>query len=159
LKKFEDVDLPIACLITDGSLTNDNFEDRLSDTTDTIRAAVKAGVALIQIREKQLSRKKLISPWSLCCRGHEAFAVDPPNKRSCRCCSRVWSGRRSSCGILAAGGNYSPFIPHLIVGVSTHSIGSVIAAEKDAADFAISVRFSRRQGKAIRRAGEAPRGV
>jgi thiamine-phosphate pyrophosphorylase len=48
---------PLICLITDGTLTAENFREKSSATLRTIENAVQSNVSLIQIREKNLPAK------------------------------------------------------------------------------------------------------
>ena len=51
---------PIICLITDGTITNENFAIRSESILKIVRAALAARISLIQIREKALSAKNLV---------------------------------------------------------------------------------------------------
>ncbi len=47
--------MPIVCLVTGGTLSDDNFESLSEAVLSQVEAAVEAGVDIIQIREKSLS--------------------------------------------------------------------------------------------------------
>ncbi|MFL6467370.1 MAG: thiamine phosphate synthase [Pyrinomonadaceae bacterium] len=50
---------PIRYLITEGRSTPENFQQKISEILNIVKAAVDAGISMIQIREKEISAKQL----------------------------------------------------------------------------------------------------
>ncbi len=55
-----DLQYPLICKITDGSLTDQNFLQYSESTVSKCRTAAAAGVSMIQVREKAISAKNLL---------------------------------------------------------------------------------------------------
>lgn len=163
MTNLENAGSPITCLITDGRLTNETFTDKSRLTIETIRNAVKAGISLIQIREKQLSVKNLFQLAS------EAVQIATNSQ------TKILINDRAD--VAAASGADGVHLTEvslpvetirksfsdLIVGVSTHSVESVIAARTAGADFALFGPVFRTPGKGtpqgLEKLGDACRSV
>ncbi|MFT3744402.1 MAG: thiamine phosphate synthase [Pyrinomonadaceae bacterium] len=133
-----DLNKPLIYLITPGDAVIGNFDSKRRQILDVVRLAVKIGVPLIQIREKQLSAKALYS-----------LTKDVVSlARGTR--TRIFVNDRSD--IAVAAGAYgvhltSSSIPvnivrknfskDLMVGISTHTIDEIRTAADEGADFAV----------------------
>lgn len=63
---LSDAKEPITYLITSGKATDENFSEAASDILALVAIAVREGVSLIQLREKQLSGRRLFELASAC---------------------------------------------------------------------------------------------
>lgn len=130
--------LPLVCLISDGSLTNENFPDESERFFALVRVAVRFKLPLIQIRERKLSANNLYllakSVMRLTSGSH----------------TRVLINDRSDIAIaVGAEGVHLPakavsvesvrqFVPdNFLIGVSVHSIVEISALRDRGADFAM----------------------
>ncbi|MDM7923882.1 MAG: thiamine phosphate synthase [Pyrinomonadaceae bacterium] len=127
---------PLVYLITDGSLTNENFTAGKHATLRITEAAAEAGVGLVQIREKQLTGRLL---YELCedavsiCRGTETCVL--VNGRADVAIAAGAAGvQLPSDGVPVA--ELRRHVPEgFIIGSSVHAIDEAIAARNDGADF------------------------
>ena len=68
MTKLADVTGPITYLITDGSASDQDFEEDSHRICSLVSAAIEEGVAIIQLREKDLSGRHLFELASACAR-------------------------------------------------------------------------------------------
>lgn len=126
--------LPLTYLITSGSTKTDNFTPLLR----SVEAAVRAGISFIQIREKELSAALLLDL--------TRAVVDIARSSD----TKVLINDRLDVALAgSADGVHLPadsFAPAMVrqqvgsaflIGVSTHSIGEVAAAQAQGADLAV----------------------
>ncbi|MEP6850099.1 MAG: thiamine phosphate synthase, partial [Acidobacteriota bacterium] len=128
---------PIVCLITEGRLTNENFESGSKNLLATIKSTFEAGLTYIQIREKRLSAKNVFHLTS------EAVSIarDSPTKILVNDRADIAAAARAD-GVQLTEASLSISVirsafPDLIVGVSTHSVSSVENVAKSGAAFAL----------------------
>ena len=131
------MNVPIVCLITEGRLTNDNFDPASQSVLAMIRSAVEARLTYIQIRERRLSVKNV---FHLTCDAVE-IARDSPTKilvndRADIAAAAGADGVQLTEASMPVSVVRSAF-PDLMVGVSTHSISSVKDAASNRAAFAV----------------------
>ncbi len=132
------LDRPIVCLITSGESTSANFSSTSANILDLIAAAVANGVSLIQIREKQLDGKQLFDLVT------RAVLLTKNSG------SKLLVNGRTDIAIAAGADGmhlpsdaYSPVVARkmaandFIIGVSTHSLDEIAAAEKCEADYVV----------------------
>ena len=127
---------PLIYLITEGRLTVDNFESELKAVLAMIGHAAKAGIPLVQIREKGIPAKLLFELTKAAvqiCRGSKT--------------SVLVNGRGDVAVEANADGVHLPengvpvgavrrIIPNgFLIGVSCHDISSAMKAKTDGADF------------------------
>jgi thiamine-phosphate diphosphorylase len=129
---------PISCLITSGTLTSEEFEQKSEQVLDAIRAGADAGVGLVQIREKALTARQIFR------------LVEESLKRVSRTDCLVLVNERADIA-LAAGAHgvhlTSTSIPparvrefapaKFVIGVSTHTVPEVLRARDAGADFVV----------------------
>lgn len=131
-------DSPITYLITTGEATDANFDACRSRIMATVTHAVEAGVALIQIREKNLLARLL---FELTCSVVEATRETATrvlvNDRADIAFAAEADGVQLTSNSLPAAVIRKNFSREFIVGVSTHSIDEVPAAANNGADFAV----------------------
>jgi thiamine-phosphate pyrophosphorylase len=139
---------PLVYLITDGTLTSNNYDNKVSSHAALIKAAVSARIPLIQIREKQLPAAML----------YELSAL------SARCTSgsdtRLLINDRLDVA-LAAGADgvhlttdsVRPDVirrccaDSFVIAVSTHSVAEIRSAQDQGADLAVFGPVFRTSGK------------
>ncbi len=144
-----DLQYPLICKITDGSLTDQNFLQLSESTVSKCRTAAAAGVSMIQVREKAISAKNLLD---LTRRILEAIADLP---------THVLVNDRFDIALAAnADGVHLPsdglpikavrgVVPKsFIVAVSTHSIPELEGAASAGADLAVFGPVFETPGKA-----------
>lgn len=137
MKTPEKIAYPITYLISDGTLTDENFAKRKTKIIETLKAAIIAGISMFQIREKQLSAKSLLT----LTREAVKIAEGSPmriivNDRSDIAVAAGAAGVQLTETSLAADAVRRSF-PGLLIGVSTHSAESIIMAARAGADFAL----------------------
>jgi thiamine-phosphate pyrophosphorylase len=130
--------LPLIYLITDGTLTNEKFEQQSAKTLDLLEQAIATRIPLIQIREKQLTTKLLFELTS------RAIAISRNST------TKILVNDRADVA-LAAGADgvhlteislateviRESFSELELIGVSTHSLVGVRNAASTGADFAV----------------------
>jgi thiamine-phosphate diphosphorylase len=129
---------PVTYLITKGELTPENFEQQKSGILDTVRAALSAGISMIQIREKLITATQLFE----LAREAASIADDSPTKV-------LVNGRPD---IAAAAGGHGVHLPEnglpvaavrrsftrpFLIGASVHSLEAARSAKDDGADFVL----------------------
>jgi thiamine-phosphate pyrophosphorylase len=128
---------PLIYLITKGEATPENFREKRLEILQIIGEAVRAGVSLIQIREKRLSAK-LVSELAaetaqITKKSNTKLLV---NDRADIALAAGASGVHLTAGSLSAETIRAVFPAGFIVGVSTHSLAEIEKAERAGADFA-----------------------
>lgn len=134
---FEKTDRPVTYLITDGTLTDENYPLSSARTIKVIEAAISSAVSLVQIREKLLSARMACELARSVIRSARSSSTKIIINDRADIASAVGADgvqlTESSLPAAAVRGRF----PDLIVGVSTHSPGSVAAAARAGADFAL----------------------
>jgi thiamine-phosphate diphosphorylase len=128
---------PILCLITEGILTDESFGHASASLFDTINAAVHHKIPIVQIREKGISAKHL---FNLTSRAVEIARNSAThiivNDRADIAAAAGADGVQLTEVSLPAEVVRQAFAD-LVIGVSTHSVSSIIAAANNGADFAL----------------------
>ena len=138
MKNFDSLPRPLIYLISKGEITAANFFEKKNETLKTIKIAVKNEVSLIQIREKQLSARLLFE-------FVQAVAQITKNSRT-----KLLVNDRADIAFAAnADGVHltekslrpeivrRAFPKNFIIGVSAHSLETVLEAKKQKADFVV----------------------
>jgi thiamine-phosphate pyrophosphorylase len=129
---------PLVYLISDGSLTDQNYQMCSSRFLDLVGTAVEVNIPLIQIREKKLSTKWLLELARQCadlCSGSETKIL-----LNDRLDIAVTAG---ACGVHLTSSSVPTDVVRsvapagFLVGVSAHSIGELATARDLGADFAV----------------------
>jgi thiamine-phosphate pyrophosphorylase len=129
---------PLVYLITDGSITNENFASESSKTLRLIEQAVAYGVPLIQIREKRLLTRllfELVSRASEISRGSQTNIL--VNDRADVAFAAGADGVHLTESSLPVDVVRAHFPELELIGVSTHSPEGVRAAADSGADLAV----------------------
>ncbi len=135
---LSDAKEPITYLITSGKATDENFSEAASDILALVAIAVREGVSLIQLREKQLSGRRLFELASACVnvvkntrskllindRGDIAVAAGADGVHLTEVSIPVSVAREV-------------FGKELLIGVSTHTPEGARSGAADGADFAV----------------------
>lgn len=128
---------PILCLITEGILTDENFGHTSASLFDTINAVVHHNIPIVQIREKGISAKHLFHLTSRAVEVARNSATHiMVNDRADIAAAAGADGVQLTETSLPAEVVRQAFAD-LIIGVSTHSVSSIIAAANNGADFAL----------------------
>lgn len=129
---------PITYLITSGEATNANFISAKSRIIEIVSFAARAGVSLVQIREKYLSARSLFELTK--------EVVDLARRSEMRV---LVNDRADIANAAGADGVHltscslpvpvvrEAFGDRFLIGVSTHSAGDILRAAEDEADFAV----------------------
>lgn len=131
---------PLVYLITDGTLTDANFAEKSPRTLSIIEAAVRSDIALIQIREKQLSAKFLFELARRAVSIRAAAAENSASKILINDRADVALASNAD-GVHLTSVSVSPqtirraFPENFVVGVSVHSLEKALAAKRAGADF------------------------
>jgi thiamine-phosphate pyrophosphorylase len=137
LKYFRKTGHTLTYLITDGTLSDENFPEKSVHTLETLRLAMRVGISLIQMREKHLSAKNLFAL------AHDAAQIAQSSDTKLiindRADIAVGSGAH---GVQLTEASLKAtvvrkYFSDLIIGVSTHSAESVVEAADAGADFAL----------------------
>lgn len=138
MKSSLSFDTPVVYLISKGDATPSNFSEKRIEITDVVRAAVDAGVSLVQLREKRLPARMV---YELAC---ELAALTRDSATRVLVNDRADIARVAGChGVqltaasLPADVIRGSFGEEFLIGVSTHSLGEVLAATDQGADFAL----------------------
>lgn len=131
-------DRPIVCLITSGESTHANYSRTSANILDLVAAAVANGLSLVQIREKQLDGRLLFDLVS------KAVSLTKGST------TRLLVNGRTDVAIAAGADGvhlpsdaYSPTVARemvgkeFLIGVSTHRLDEVAAAEQAGADYVV----------------------
>lgn len=127
---------PLIYLITDGTITVQNFTARKPQLLDYIDFAAKNNVSLIQIREKQLSARLV---FELTCKAVEITRNSETkilvNDRADIALAAKADGVHLTSRSLSCKTIRQNFPEDFIIGVSTHSFEEVANSEKQGANF------------------------
>lgn len=130
------LETPLTCLITKGETTPENFEQNRSGIVSLVRAAARAGISMVQIREKRITAKQLFELAGDC---REAIAKNATKL--------VVNGRPDIAKAAGADGVHLPedglpfsevrrsFANRFLVGASVHSFESALIAKDSGADY------------------------
>jgi len=129
---------PLIYLITDGSITNQNFTAKSIETLGLVEQAVAAGVPLVQIREKNLFTRllfELVSQAVGISKGSQTKIL--VNDRADVAAAAGADGVHLTEHSLAANVIKGSFPEVELIGVSTHSLEGTRLAADAGADFAV----------------------
>lgn len=127
---------PIICLITEGKTNPDNFTLQRSELIRKIRDAVSDGVNMVQIRERELPARSLFELVSEVVSALEdSGALVLVNDRADVAVAAGADGVHLRESSLSPAVIRECFPPHLVVGVSTHSVEGARSAVACGADF------------------------
>ena len=132
------VDPPAVYLITEGRATDLNFEDSRRQILDIVRIALEENISLIQIREKQLSARRLFelaAAASEITRGTATHLL--VNDRADIAFAARADGVHLTASSLPVTVIRNGFPKEFVIGVSTHTFDATSKAAKDGADFAV----------------------
>jgi thiamine-phosphate pyrophosphorylase len=129
---------PLIYFITKGGMTGANYADTKIKTLETIKIAVENKISLVQIREKQLSARllfELVQSAALITENSRTKLLvnDRADIALAACADGVHLTEKS----LRAEIVRAVFPKNFIIGVSAHSLESVLEAKKQKADFAV----------------------
>ncbi len=133
--RFEE---PIIYLITEGRATDLNFEDTKRLILYTVRTAVAEKISLIQIREKQLSAKRLFELVVTAAEiTRESATRLLVNDRADIALAAGADGVHLAANSLPVAVIRQNFPKDFIIGVSTHTLEATTKAEKEGAGLAV----------------------
>ncbi|MEP6787175.1 MAG: thiamine phosphate synthase [Acidobacteriota bacterium] len=125
-------------LITRGKVTDLNFEQEKLQVLDIVRTAVEEKVALVQIREKQLSGRKLFElATGVTELTHGTSTRVLVNDRADIALAAKADGVHLATNSLPCAVIRVHFPKGFIIGVSTHTFDETVQASKTGADFAV----------------------
>ena len=128
---------PVACLITAGEATAENYLQKKIEMINVIEAAVAAGIGMVQVREKALPARLLYD-----------LVSGLRTKRADTAILLMVNGRADIAAAAGADGVHLPSdsiparavrrsFPDLLIGVSTHSLSEAQAAVSEGADYVL----------------------
>lgn len=150
INKLTFADKPLIYLITDGETTAGNYLERRTKILELIKIAVETNVALIQIREKQLSARLLFELASDAVKLTKNSATKLLiNDRSDVALAADADGVHLTSKSLCAAVIKRDYLKNFIVGVSTHTLEKAVAARRQGADFVTfsPVNYALHKGK------------
>ena len=123
-------------LITKGHLTGENFSANLPQTLQVIESAVRSGVSLIQIREKQITARLLfeLTTKAVGIRKNSATKILVNDRADVALAANADGVHLTSKSVSAQIIRQS-FPQNFIIGVSTHTLEEVLKCQADGADF------------------------
>ena len=128
---------PLLYLITPGAATNNNFSDASRGILNLIKAAVEAEISLVQIREKQLSARRIFELAGKASQITRNTATKLLiNDRADIALAADSDGVHLTPDSLSAKIIRQNFPENFIIGVSAHTLEDVLRARNEAADFA-----------------------
>ncbi len=128
---------PLIYLISDNSLTDTNFGEDSKRFLDLVSAAVEAKIALIQIREKQLSGKNLFYLAGCAAQiTQNTQTLLLVNDRADVALAAAADGVQLTANSLTAKTIRKNFPEDFIIGVSAHSLSEIKSAAATGANFA-----------------------
>jgi thiamine-phosphate pyrophosphorylase len=131
-------EVPLTYLITKGELTPLNFEQRKNEIVETVAAAVRANISMVQVREKLITSKQLFELSRDC-----ASAVAGTETKL------LVNGRPDVASAAGAHGVHLPedglpvasvrkaFPPPFLIGASVHGLEAALHAKAGGADFVV----------------------
>jgi thiamine-phosphate pyrophosphorylase len=129
---------PLIYLISDGSISDDNYKATSGGFLDLLESAVSAHIPLVQIREKRLSARLLFELTK------DAAAITRNSSTKLLVNDRADIAQAAGAdGVHLTSRSLSPqtirkyFPAEFIVGVSTHSVGELESAAKGGASFVV----------------------
>jgi thiamine-phosphate pyrophosphorylase len=129
---------PLIYLISDGSITEQNYGERSAAFLQLLSCAVDSHIPLVQIREKGISARRLFELSTLAVAlTKESRTKLLINDRADIALAARADGVHLTTKSVAAEAVRKFFPESFIIGVSTHSIDQVQAAVKGEADFAV----------------------
>lgn len=131
---------PITYLITSGVTTAESnpVSKDFQDILTLVSTAVKAGISLIQLREKKLSAKALYELTVSCAKltRHTGTALLVNDRADVARTARA-DGVHLTTRSVGASAIRRSFGPDFVIGVSTHTLAEALAARDNGADFAV----------------------
>ena len=128
---------PFVYLITDGTATEENYPQKETEILELVRAASESEISFVQIREKNLSARKVFQlaskAVSVAVNSNTKIFV---NDRADIALAAKADGVHLTAKSLSAAAIRAHFPAELIVGVSAHSIAEAEKAKSEGADFA-----------------------
>ena len=137
MKNFNSIGKPLIYLITGGEATTENFAEKKAEILELIKNAVQAKIALIQIREKQISARlvfELAAEAVKLTQNSETKILI--NDRADIALAANIDGVHLTSRSLSAEVIRRNFPDNFIIGVSTHTIEAAEQAKNQGADFA-----------------------
>jgi thiamine-phosphate pyrophosphorylase len=137
-KQIQDPSIPLIYLITDRRLLTQAWNNPdLSDLIEFAKRAIEAGVDMVQIRERDLSARDVFFLAQILTK----IAVDTSTKilvnDRADIAACTGAGVHLTTRSLTVDVARRVFGPQMLVGVSTHNLEEVEAAEKGGADFVV----------------------
>lgn len=129
---------PLIYLITDGTLTNENYLVKSKKLLDLIEVAINCGVSMIQLREKKISAGllfKLVSKTIELRKNSDTKIL--VNDRADIALTAKADGVHLTANSISAKIIRQNFPKDFLIGVSTHKKEEVIAAKNDGANFCV----------------------
>ncbi|HEX8399619.1 MAG TPA: thiamine phosphate synthase [Pyrinomonadaceae bacterium] len=128
---------PLIYLITTGAASDNNFSEASRRILNLIKAAVEAEIPLVQIREKQLSARRIFELAGKASQITRNTATKLLiNDRADIALAAEADGVHLTAGSLSAKIIRQNFPENFIIGVSAHTLEDVLRAKNEAADFA-----------------------
>jgi thiamine-phosphate pyrophosphorylase len=128
---------PLIYLITTGAASDNNFSEASRRILDLIKSAVEAEISLVQIREKQLSARRI---FELAVKASQITRHTATklliNDRADIALAADADGVHLTADSLSANIIRRNFPENFIIGVSAHTLEDVLRAKNEAADFA-----------------------
>lgn len=129
---------PVIYLISDGSFTDENYQQRSHILIELIKKAVDLRIPLVQIREKHLSARNLFHLAQRTAEAaHNSVTKILVNDRADVALAAGCGGVQLAAASVRASVLRSSFPTDFIIGVSTHTLGEARQASNDGADFAL----------------------
>lgn len=129
---------PLIYLVTDGSITNENFSSRSEAFIRLVEAAVSAHISYVQIREKQLSARLLFELAKRAARLTRGTGTKLlVNDRADIALSAGADGVHLTALSIKPEVIRRSFPADFVIGVSTHSVGDLVTAKNSNANFAV----------------------
>ena len=139
---------PIIYLITEGRATDHNFEDAKRQILDIVRIGVEEKISFIQIREKQLSARRLFELTVAVVEiTHGTDTGLLVNDRADIALAAGADGVHLAANSLPASAIRKNFPKEFIISVSTHTLEAAMNAAKEGADFAVFAPVFETPGK------------
>jgi thiamine-phosphate pyrophosphorylase len=133
-----DCSSPVLYLITKGEATETDVDRSVVDVCEAVRRAVEAKLALVQIREKNLSARslyRLVREVAALTRGTSTRLL--VNDRIDVAVAAGSDGVHLTAGSIPVGAARKLVPTDFVIGVSTHSIAEIESAREDGADFVV----------------------